>query len=618
MLPAGIIASSAVGEVDAQYTPAEGSVPISTVAEFEAISTGTYHLTNNLDFSGKTYTDNIISNLVGTLDGCGYSITGITVNSTDSDAGIIGLVSGTVKNLVIGTSNAPAVVKSTGSGKTVGGLVAVAKTTTFTVENVKLYLQVNSTSTAAGIVGYCAVTSVLIKNCEVNGLIYCEGNDAAGVIGRIKNSGTVKIENCVNNATISLQGDAKRGAAGIVGSAENGPNIYNCVNNANVFTNGNYAGGILGYMSIKQGAGNSVVYGCVNNGKIQAMNTGKQSDGTYQTVPETRYAGIGGLVGGYKDFEESRENVITIDKCMNYGTVKTNGASAGAIMGKGVNPGDGAQCVTIVIKDTGNVGTVEYGNTNVEVGAFISIASTNSIARLSINNCFNLGTTNSAKAYAGVYNMAGDTTIGDASVSDFYYLDTAYTAAANTANVVVTNAAAYTSAQFASGEVAYTLGFNFGQTIGTDPYPVPGGLAVMMAGSSYVNLQKLSTKAGGAASGYIQTTDSDTQGKQKVRFIVAVDSKSIENVASAEMVITFKKAGATDVSYTLKNSEIKLFKSVRADGVLYLADDDCAILGATVTGIAAADWSSVQMTFAVKDGNGATIDLMSVTGTYFG
>ena len=93
MLPAGIIASSAVGEVDAQYTPAEGSVPISTVAEFEAISTGTYHLTNNLDFSGKTYTDNIISNLVGTLDGCGYSITGITVNSTDSDAGIIGLVS---------------------------------------------------------------------------------------------------------------------------------------------------------------------------------------------------------------------------------------------------------------------------------------------------------------------------------------------------------------------------------------------------------------------------------------------------------------------------------------------------------------------------------------------
>ena len=621
MIPVGIISGAAVGEVETGYTPAAGSVAISSVAEFERIGTGDYYLTQDLDFSGKTYTNNIIAKLIGSLDGCGHSITGITISSTNSDAGIIAEISGSVKNLIVGTAASPAKISSTGSGKTVSGLIAVAKTANVSVENVKLYAEVSSVSTSGGVIGYLAASTAVIKNCEINGSINANGGAVSGgIVGRIKNSENIYAENCVNNANVTLStGGTDWGAGGIFGCIERGVTAINCVNRGNVTTNANYAGGIIGFMSMNEGVGTVLVQKCSNYGTISGMNTGKQSDGSYQLTPETRYAAIGGIIGGDKDFQENRENTITIDKCMNYGLVKTNGTSAGAIMGKGTLCRDGEKTLKIVIKDTGNIGRVEYGKTDVEVGTFISVASTNSVGSLSISNCYNMGTTNSTKAYAGVYNMVGDSTIGDTAVSDFYFLDTAYFWAANAGNVAISNAAACTAEQFASGEVAYNLGFNFGQIIGTQSYPIPGEIAVVATGSvsaPFANLRRLATKANRASASYVQTTEVDTQGKQIVRFIVAVDSEALESAASAQMVITFKKAGSDDISYTLKNDEIKFFKSIKADGELYLADEGCAILGAVVTGVGSEVWSSVEITFTVKDAAGAEIALMSTSGAY--
>lgn len=621
MIPAGIISSAAVGEVDTNYTPEEGAIAISSVDMFEDIGTGNYYLTKDLDFSGKTYKDKIIAKLIGTLDGCGHSLTNINITSSDNDAGIIGEISGSVKNLIIGTESAPAKVASTGGGKTVSGLIAVAKTANVNVENVKLYTEVSSVSTAGGIIGYLAASSAVIKNCEVNGSVEAKGgNVSGGVIGRIKNSEKIYVENTVNNADVSLKvGSTDWGAGGIFGCIEIGVTVINCANNGDVTTTGNYAGGVIGFMSMNEGVGTVLVQKCSNSGTISGMNTGKQGDGSYQLAPDTRYAAIGGIIGGDKDFQENRENTITIDKCMNYGTVKTNGASAAAIMGKGTLCKDGEKTLKIVIKDTGNIGRVEYGNTDDKVGTFVSVSSTNSEGSISISNCFNMGTTNSLNAYAGLYNMVGDPTVGDAVVSDFYFIDTFTKGAANGLSVSVSNAAACTTAQFQSGEVAYNLGFNFGQIIGEESYPIPGGLAVVATGfesAPFANLQRLSTKAGGASVAYVQVTENDTQGKQVVRFVVAVDSELVQSAASAEMVITFKKEGAPDASYTLENNEIKLFESVRAEGALYLAEDGCAILGVTIKDIVSDDWSSVEMTFTVKDTTGASITLVSTSGVY--
>ena len=620
MIPAGVISGFAAGEVDTGYTPDANAYPISSVADFEGMGKGNYYLTKDLDFSGRSYTGGyVIAKFNGTLDGCGHSITGITVTASNGDAGIIGKVEGTasIKNLIIGSATSPAKISSTASGKSVGALIAAAPAgVKVTIENVQLHVNVSSVWTASGIVGYMAAQEALIKDCEVNGAVSVAGNDVAGIVGRCKDSVGIRIENCVNNATISSTTATGKGAAGIFGTMERGAVIVNCVNNGSVTTQGNYAGGIIGYMSMNEGVGTILVQKCSNHGTITAMNTGKQSDGTFQLTPNTRYAAVGGIIGGDKDLTENRENTITIDKCMNYGLIKTNGTSAGAIMGKGTSPNEGDKTLKIVIKDTGNVGRVEYGKTDIPVGSFVSYSSTNGTGSISISNCFNMGTTNSDRAYAGIYNEVGDPTVGDAVVSDFYYLGSAYSAAANVGNVAISNAVAFSADQFKSGEVAYNLGFNFGQTLGEDDYPVPGGLAVVMKGAGFSNLRKVNTKANGATAAYVQNSAADTQGKQTVRVVLAVNKSLVESVASAEMIITFKKAGANGLSYTLKQGDIKLFKSVNANGELYLAEDGCAILGATVKGVVADAWDTVQITFNAKDASGANVALISTTGSY--
>lgn len=645
MIPTGIITGVAAGEVSGEYTPEEGAMPISTVEQFEKIGTGSYYLANDIDFGGKVYDRGyIINKLNGTLDGCGHSITNINIktDSTGADAGIIsgGLNSSTIKNLVVGTSTNRAKIETTASGKCAAGLIGSAQVGNLTVENVKLYVDVKSVSTTAGIVGYLAATdTALIKNCEVNGSVVCEGgNDAGGIIGRIKMSVIVRIEDCVNNAAVTLQNieGVKRGVGGIIATAENGVSVVNCVNKGNITTDANHAGGIFGYMSISGENNPVLIQKCSNYGTVSGMNTDKNTYSTEigtKVLSVARRAAIGGIFGGTKEFDDNRPNTITIDKCMNYGTVKTNGAGAAAIMGKGIHTknSDANTAIKVVIKDTGNVGKIEYGVTDVEVGAFVSASYTRGIGSISISNCYNMGTTNSSNAYAGIYNFydpykatAPDSpTPQDVTVSDFYFLGDSYFYAANSAgssaNATVSNAVKCTAEQFKSGEVAYNLGFNFGQKIGLQDYPVPGGAAVVQTGNAstpYANLKTLSTKTGGASAAYVQVTEKNEQEKQTVRFVVVVDSALIENAASAEMVITFKKQGEADLSYTMLNGDIKLFKSVKADGTLCLASDGCAILGAVVKDIPADAWSSLEMRLTVKDAAGAQIDLASASGAY--
>lgn len=621
MIPVGIISSAAVGEVDTGYTPATGSIPISSVSEFEAMGTGNYHLTKNLDFSGKTYTESVVTGILnGTLDGCGYSITGIKVNSTGA-ASVFADLKGTIKNLTIGTAGAPAKISSTGEVH-IGALVDDCRNECL-VENVKIYADVKSPYIAGGFVGYLASPNAVFRNCEMNGSVTIDSTKengrggAAGIVARAKSCEYVLVENCINNADISMLNYKADdyGTGGVIGRMEIAVTIKNCVNTGDVTTNSNYAGGVAGLFRTGQDDTQLLVQGCTNYGTVSGMYTGLQGDGSYQLVPETNRAAIGGILAGDKYFTTDRTNLVTVEGCMNCGLVKTNGASAGAIMGKGTAVNDDGKTLKITIKDSGNVGRVEYGNTAAEIGTFVSIAATNTTGNLSITNCFNMGTTNSTKAYAAVYNMLGDPTLDNAVVSDFYFLDTQYNWAANSVDIAISNAVKCTADQFKSGEVAFNLGFNFGQVIGEDDYPTPGATPVMATGSDsapFANLRSLSTKTGGASAVYSQTTEVDTQGKQAVRFIIAVDSEALLGAASAQMVITFKKTGAADVSYTLNNDEIKFYKSLKADGELYLADDGCAILGAIVTGVTSDAWSSVEVTFTAKDA--AEIALLSTSG----
>ena len=190
-----------------------------------------------------------------------------------------------------------------------------------------------------------------------------------------------------------------------------------------------------------------------------------------------------------------------------------------------------------------------------------------------------------------------------------------FTGAANTTNVKVANSVACTAEQFASGEVAFSLGNAFGQKLDVDAYPVVNGPAVVQLDDAYVNINKLSTNTDGSAKPYVQETEA-VEGKQSVRFVIAVDSANLDSVASVEMTIVFKKAGAQDISYTLKTGEVKLFKSVVADSVIYTGDDSVVLLGTVIDGVVASEWDSTSIVLTLKDESGAAIPELCVSATY--
>ena len=383
------------------------------------------------------------------------------------------------------------------------------------------------------------------------------------------------------------------------------------MNNGTIVTNGNYAGGILGGFGFTSDLSLNFI-GCSNYGSVVGNKTGKIGSDYSKDINID--GGVGGILGASNTFVYEYSTKINIDKCMNYGTITTNGLSAGAIMGKGVAAKDG-YASHIIIKNCGNIGTVNYGDIVTPVGSLVSAVSTEQTSSIIISNCFNAGLSNSPKALAGVYNLNGEPSKSDASVSDLYYLLGNFTEVANTLNVKVRNSVACTDEQFASGEVAFSLGNAFGQKLKVDSYPVANGPVVVQVDGEYVNINTISAGADGSAMPYIQETEA-VAGKQSVRFVIAVDSDNIDSAATVEMTIVFKKTGEQDILYTLENGNVKLFKSVVADSVVYMGDNGVVLLGAAVDGVVASEWDSTSIVLTVKDESGAAISELCVSATY--
>ena len=187
--PSSIIETDTLEAID-QYWPVGGdalaaSNTINSASGLAGLAgkSGTYKLTGNIDLSGKIWTP--ISSFSGTLDGNGYTITGLTINSTISGSNI--------------------------------GLFATC-TGTSTIKN--LYLKgVNITTGgqyAAAFVGNSG--SVKILNCGVSGGQITSTNSAARVAGILAEGGsaaTAMVKNCFSE--ISLSSTASGSLVGGVG-----------------------------------------------------------------------------------------------------------------------------------------------------------------------------------------------------------------------------------------------------------------------------------------------------------------------------------------------------------------------------------------------------------------
>ncbi|MBQ9462129.1 MAG: BACON domain-containing protein [Bacteroidales bacterium] len=284
----------------------------------------TWTIEADIDCGGATLAP--APSFAGVLDGKNHKIYNYNIVSNEPVAGLFLNISGTVKNVILGSSdgkkwdNSSSVSFGTEAANAnhIGGVCAEL---TGTLENVKNFAKV----------------SIVINNSEVSGI--------GGLVGRITSPATIK--SCENGAQLEISGTMAQGAytGGIVGHANNAEALLeDCVNSANLefnIINAKYMmyGGIVGY--IRDGA---KVDKCRNEGDITYNNA--EAGGTYIM--------IAGICGGM--YYNS-----TVSNCVNKGKISTNrnqvsriGGIVGTLNSKGVVEGNTNEGEVVINHDFEN------------------------------------------------------------------------------------------------------------------------------------------------------------------------------------------------------------------------------------------------------------------------
>ena len=171
---------------------------------------------------------------------------------------------------------------------------------------------------------------------------------------------------------------------------------------------------------------------------------------------------IGGFIG-YANHE------TVIENCAWYGTLDLGNQTM--TLGVGGFIGRVHENSTVTITNCAAYGSIVNDSVTENVGAFLGYSGTNTGTLL--ENCLFAGTVSGDNSIAVT---AFGTWKAGTEIRNSYYVNTISTA--YTGTIPTVSAVAVTTAQLASGEVAYNLGKAWGQIIGTDKEPVPGGTVV--------------------------------------------------------------------------------------------------------------------------------------------
>lgn len=302
---------------------------ISTASQLAGLSgaSGSYTLSNNIDLSGRSWTP--ISNFSGTLDGNGYTISGLNFTGKyGNDIGLFGTITSdvTIKNLIVEGN----IDISCDNDQGVGGFVGAVDGGNLTVFNCVNKVNVTCTYTneknrigVSGIVGKHIPYSnrkygaVEILYCINLGNIYVNYQNDHGewaAVGGIAGSTTFDtIDNCINYGDVTNNwGKFTGGIVGLdygyadnlIGSG-NIAAITNCINYGDVNGNASCTGGIAGQLSYNYhvtGEETTGVSSCVNLGTVSG------AAGSFNT-----YGEIVGWVGGADYFFTTRRNCYIYD-----------------------------------------------------------------------------------------------------------------------------------------------------------------------------------------------------------------------------------------------------------------------------------------------------------------
>ena len=302
----GVTTISWASEVEnvAQTTKGNTTTQYSSLAEAlnAAKDGGTVELLGDVTLTG-TWTAVGTKNapFKGTFDGKGYTITGLTIPTSDNEyMGFIGMLDGgTVKNVKFASVS-------------VNGM--------------------DDVGTAVGRI----ISGGIVSGVQVLGGTVSGAKRVGGVVGSIKASGTVS--DCTNAAGVTATG---RNAGGIVGSAyytETGKQMYitNCENNGEVTASG-VCGGIVS-LSAANVSGNTntaavegtEVGGIVGEQKSYGSVTNNTNSGAVTNTSENAAYGAGGIIGWLRYHETSEANAYPVSEIISV----TGNKNSGSVTGK--------------------------------------------------------------------------------------------------------------------------------------------------------------------------------------------------------------------------------------------------------------------------------------------
>ena len=287
------------------------------IATYGAGISGSYAIATNLDASGITYNQQLLSGgLSGKLDGLGHTVSNLTLGGGVSNAGMISVMTGTVSNfgLVGGSVNGNLTTGSI-AGSNNGGVIQTSYSSA----------TVYGSQDVGGLVGFNTGT---IQSSFVTGNVTTGGQYAGGLAGR--NTGLIKTS--AASGTVS----ANQYVGGLVGRLEGG-GIQRSLFTGLVTNGGGYVGGIAGYVAPAvaplsnnlywdvQTSGTSAAAGYDVNGVVQAsgLTTANLQNGTLPSGLASTIWGAGaGLYPYLKNFYPTGPQVLS-------GTAYSDGGSTG-------------------------------------------------------------------------------------------------------------------------------------------------------------------------------------------------------------------------------------------------------------------------------------------------
>jgi len=245
---------------------------------------GAYALAGNLDAAGTSYTDSVVRTFSGTLEGLGHTVSNLTISSSNNNVGLVGFLTGTVRDIGVVNPNVFGFLSNTGAlvgDSQTGGTVTQSYATGGTVSGV---------ANVGGLVGRQSGGSITKSYAAVN--VSGQSTDVGGLVGSALGATVAQ-----SYASGTVSGSGVTGLGGLVGFASGGTVTQSY---ATGFVNGSGAsnvGGLIGTNSSGNTVSLSYATGAVlNGGGIVGSNIGTLSNIYWDT--DTHTTGQSGVATG--------------------------------------------------------------------------------------------------------------------------------------------------------------------------------------------------------------------------------------------------------------------------------------------------------------------------------